>query len=219
MGDAHTVFLIDDDPVVLASLSVLLQTMGLETRSYLTAEDFLGGRHEDASGCVVTDLKLTGISGLQLQEHLKKVGSFLPVIVVSGRADVEIAVKVMEQGAITLIEKPYDHNEMIRAVTRALARNTELHRQADFVADVRARRSSLTEDEEQVLAMIIKGRPNKAVASDLDISMRTVDRRRRAVFEKMQVRTAPELARLLTLVEQIENSPDSLFGTPESAGF
>ncbi|MDA0589494.1 MAG: response regulator [Planctomycetota bacterium] len=183
----------------------------------MTAEDFLDGAHEGARGCVVTDLKLPGISGLQLQEHLNKVGGFLPVIFVSGRADVGTAVKVMEQGAITLIEKPDDHNEMIRAVMRALDMSTELQRQAEFVADVRARRSSLTDDEEQVLVMIIDGRPNKSVASDLGISMRTVDRRRRTVFEKMQVPTAPELARLLTLVEQIEKSTDSTFDTPASS--
>lgn len=213
MGDTHTVFLIDDDQVVLTSLSALLQTAGLLTRQFLSAEDFLQGHHEFAHGCVVTDLKLSGMSGLQLQEHLTRVGSFLPVVVVSGRADVSIAVKVMEQGAVTLIEKPYDHNEMIQAVTRALETNLELHRQAEFVADVRTRLASLTDDEQQVREMIIEGRPNKSVASDLGISMRTVDRRRRAVFEKMQVRTAPELARLLTLVEQVEGAPGSLFNT------
>lgn len=127
--------------------------------------------------------------------------------------------KVMEQGAITLPEKPYDHNKMIRAVTRALEMSSELHRNANFVADVRARRPSLTDDEEQVLAMIIDGRSNKSMASDLEISMRTVDRRHRAVFEKMQVRSSPELSGLLTLAEQIEKSPNSLFDTLSSAGF
>jgi FixJ family two-component response regulator len=217
MSNTRTVFLIDDDEAVLESLSALLKTTEIESQTYLSAEDFLEDLQEDARGCVVTDLRLTGMSGLQLQEHLKEVGSFLPIIVVSGRADVGIAVKVMEQGAVTLFEKPYDHTEMIHAVTRALERNAELHRQAEFVADVRARLMSLTDDEEQVLEMIIDGRPNKAVATDLDISMRTVDRRRRTVFEKMQVRTPTELARLLTLVEQIEGSPNSIFDKLNSA--
>jgi len=106
---------------------------------------------------------------------------------------------------------------MIRAVTKALEQNTERHRQADFVADVRARLASLTEDEQQVLEMIVDGHPNKAVATDLDISMRTVDRRRRVVFEKMQVQTPPELARLLTLVEQFEGASSSIFETHGSA--
>jgi len=99
MGDDHTVFLIDDDQAVLASLSTLLQTAGLRTQVYATAEEFIHDHPENARGCVVTDLKLTGMSGLQLQMHLKEVGSFLPVVVVTGRADVSIAVKVMEQGA------------------------------------------------------------------------------------------------------------------------
>ena len=203
-----TVFLIDDDQAVLTSLSALLSSAGLLTQSFLTAEDFLNHLSDDSRGCVVTDLKLTGMSGLRLQEKLLQMRSHLPVIVVTGRADVELAVKVMEYGAVTLIQKPYDHNELIQAVRKALEQNAHRHTQAEFIADVRNRLDSLTDDEQQVLQMVVDGRPNKAIATTLNISMRTVDRRRSSVFEKMNVQTAPELARLLTLIEQAERASE-----------
>ncbi|MBC8290059.1 MAG: response regulator transcription factor [Planctomycetes bacterium] len=203
-----TVFLIDDDQAVLKSLSVLLNSAGLATKSFLSAEDFLEDLSDGARGCVVTDLKLTGMSGLHLQEQLIRMRSPLPVIVVTGRADVGLAVKVMEYGAVTLIQKPYDHQELIDAVRKALEQNAHRHTQAEFISDVRNRLNSLTDDEQQVLQMVIDGKPNKAIATTLSISMRTVDRRRSSVFEKMDVQTAPELARLLTLIEQAPEQVD-----------
>lgn len=203
-----TVFLIDDDQAVLTSLSALLSSAGLLTQSFLSAEEFLKHLPDEPRGCVVTDLKLTGMSGLHLQEQLLQMRSHLPVIVVTGRADVGLAVKVMEYGAVTLIQKPYDHNELIQAVKKALERNAHRHTQSEFIEDVQKRLSSLTDDEQQVLQMVVDGRPNKAIATTLNISMRTVDRRRSSVFEKMNVQTAPELARLLTLIEQAERGTE-----------
>lgn len=190
------------------SLSRLLESAGFRTQSYRTAEEFLDQLTDNAAGCVVTDLKLTGMSGLQLQKSLNRIRCQLPVIIVTGCADVSLAVQVMEHGAMTLIQKPYDHKQLIDAIKRALASNARIRRQAGFIAEVRQRLSSLTEKEQQVLQMVIDGKPNKAIATSLNISMRTVDRRRNAVFEKMHVQTAPELARILAIVEQAGQAAD-----------
>jgi len=160
------VFLIDDDRPDLISLCASLSSAGFLTQSFLSAEEFLDHLPDDARGCVVTDLKLTGMSGLHLQEQLLQMRSHLPVIVLTGRADVALAVKVMEYGAVTLIQKPYDHNELIHAVKKALEQNAHRHTQAEFIADVQERFNSLTEDEQQVLRMVVDGRPKQVHCDD-----------------------------------------------------
>ena len=152
-------------------------------------------------GCVITDLKMSGMSGLDLQRKLVASHSLLPLIVVSGNANIPTTVELMENGAVTLLQKPYDAGELLSAVQRGLAQFVENRNRAVELNSIQKRLDSLSPPEMSVLELMVAGRPNKVISTELEISMRTVDRRRSIVLEKMQVDSAPELARLLTLAE------------------
>lgn len=195
------VYLIDDDESVLNSQRELLTAAGISVQPFRSAESFLAELNSQSAGCVVTDLKLSGMSGLDLQRRLIAIDSPLPLIVVSGHANVSTTVELMENGAITLLQKPYDANQLLGAVQRGLDQFVESRKIAQEINSIQRRLNSLTDAEMSVLELMIAGRPNKVISTELEISMRTVDRRRSIVLEKMQVDSAPELARLVTLVE------------------
>ena len=195
------VYLIDDDESVLNSQRELLTAAGISVQPFRSAESFLAELNSQSAGCVVTDLKLSGMSGLDLQRRLIAINSPLPLIVVSGHANISTTVELMENGAITLLQKPYDANQLLGAVQRGLDQFVESRKIAQKINSIQRRLNSLTDAEMSVLELMIAGRPNKVISTELEISMRTVDRRRSIVLEKMQVDSAPELARLVTLVE------------------
>jgi len=197
MIDSYTIYVVDDDEAVLLSVQAMLNQHGYSCRCYLTAEEFLRDAPRDQPGCVITDLQMPEISGVELQKQLLADESPLSVVVVTGVADVPTTVALMERGAVTLLEKPYNHDDLVHAVERGLevSRLRWLEKQnRQTVVD---RLATLSEDERRVMECMLTGQPNKAVAHRLELSMRTVDRRRQAVLEKMAVRTAPELALLL----------------------
>ena len=195
------VYLVDDDESVLHSQLELLTAAGISVESFSSAEAFLKSLTTRSAGCVVTDLKMSGMSGLELQRKLIAINSPLPLIVVSGHANVPKTVELMENGAITLLQKPYDAHEFLDAVQRGLDQFVENRQRSTELNSIRERMASLSEGEMSVLRLMIAGRPNKVISTELEISMRTVDRRRSIVLEKMQVDSAPELARLVTLIE------------------
>jgi FixJ family two-component response regulator len=197
MIDSYTIYVVDDDEAVLLSVQAMLKQHGYSCRSYLTAAEFLRDAPRDQPGCVITDLQMPEITGVELQQRLVADQSPLAVVVVTGVADVPTTVALMERGAVTLLEKPYNHDDLVHAVERGLqlSRTRWLERQSrQSVVD---RLATLSDDERRVMECMLTGQPNKAVAHRLELSMRTVDRRRQAVLEKMGVRTAPELALLL----------------------
>jgi len=196
-----TVYLIDDDEAVLNSQLELLTAAGISVQSYRSAESFLSALKPESAGCVITDLKMSGMSGLELQRKLVASNSPLPLIVVSGHASVPTTVELMENGAITLLQKPYDAHEFLDAVQRGLDLFVENRVRRAELNSIYRRLDSLSKAEMNVLELMIAGRPNKVISTELEISMRTVDRRRSIVLEKMRVDSAPELARLVTLVE------------------
>lgn len=201
LTDGLVVYLIDDDEAVLSSQVELLSATGLDVEPYPSAEAFLSVLTPLSAGCVVTDLQLGGMSGLELQRRLAASNSPLPIIVVSGQADVTSAVEFMENGAVTLLQKPYAAHHLLHAVHKALDRFLSHYDRYETVRSIQARQNSLTNGEMSVLKLMIEGCPNKIISVELAISMRTVDRRRSLVLEKMQVGSAPELARLVTLLE------------------
>lgn len=206
--DQRFVCLIDDEAPVAAVAAKLLEAHGLKVRSYTTAEQFLAEFDDQLVNCVVTDLRMPGIDGIELQRQLLSRGSIVPLIVLTGHADVRTAVRVMEDGALTLIEKPYNPSEFVQAVERAIqhgeARRDEL--EANRVAY--ARYQTLCPDEQHILDLMVAGLPNKAIAMKLDISMRTVDRRRRNVLNKMGVDSVSELATMVARISS-EDRPRS----------
>jgi two-component system response regulator FixJ len=192
----EAVHVIDDDEAVRRSLALLLYSAGYTVETYPSAESFLGAVPQTMSGCIVVDVRMPGMDGLQLQEHLTAQGVLLPVVVVTGHADIALAVRAMKAGARDFIEKPYANSRMIEAVTAALASGRLDLNRARRASDARARVSRLSSREQAVLHELVQGRPNKLVAHALNISPRTVEIHRANMMEKLGVRSLSEAVRI-----------------------
>lgn len=192
----HIVHIIDDDPVVCHSIRLLLETEGLETRTYITALDFLAAVGPDDCGCVVTDVRLPGMSGVELLTHLAARRLNLPVIVITGQADVALAVRAMKQGAVDFMEKPFRDSTLIASVRKALQRKFISPEQGAAAQEFRARMATLTSRERDVLDGLINGKSNKSIAQELGISFRTVEIYRANLMKKTQAGSLPELVRM-----------------------
>ncbi len=201
MSENAQIYAIDDDEAVLKSLEFFFRQRGIPLKSFPSAASFMAEVPLSSPGCVVLDLQMPDINGLEFQRQLTVARSPLSIVVVTGIADVQTAVRVMEQGAVTLLEKPYDHEELLSAVQLGLeaSRKRMLKRQDEEL--IRDRIRLLSEEERQVLTCMLAGDPNKQIASALHLSMRTVDRRRQAVLDKMGARTVPELALMIGSVD------------------
>ena len=197
MVSAGNLFVVDDDKSVLESVKAVLNTFGYEPLCFLSGDQFLSEATLDSSGCVITDLQMPGIDGVRLQQHLNEIQSPLSVIVLSGTADVPTVVNVMRKGAFTLLEKPHSSKELIASVQSALDASNQYFQKQLLIKRVKGLLATLTDEERTVLKQMLAGMPNKNMATVMDIGMRTVDRRRQAVFTKMEVSTIAELATLL----------------------
>lgn len=193
--------MIDDDQPVLDSLVELVSAAGFHAQPYSSAEDFLDNFNALTPGCIVTDLRLAGMSGQDLQRRLMDVDCPLPLIVVTGHATVPVAVQIMEHGAVTLLQKPYKPSELLAAIQRALVRPPTVRPSDAQLAELRQRLTTLSHEESQVMRLLLEGRTNKVIAATLELSMRTVDRRRRSVLDKVGVESVPELARLVGILQ------------------
>jgi two-component system response regulator FixJ len=196
--DAVTIFVVDDDPAARKSLCALVRSRGLTCEQFESAEEFLQACAVDTPGAVITDLRMDGMSGLDLQQTLAERGSLLSVIVVSGHADVPVTVKLMENGAVTLLQKPYEESALLQAIDRALQENAKSRDMAERKRTIGDRLKLLSTDEERILGLIIDGQTNKAISRETGISLRTVDRRRQRVFQKLQVGSVVELSQLVS---------------------
>lgn len=200
MSTETLVHIVDDDPAVRQSLAFLLASEGLPIKVYESADILLGAIAGGFGGCIVTDVRMPGTSGVDLLRRLKARGIDVPVIVMTGHADVALAVEAMKQGAVDFVEKPFDDDYFVGAVRAALAHGAERARAGQLAADVRARLATLSKREEQVLQRLIEGKPNKIVAHELKLSPRTVEIYRARVMTKMQAGSLPELVRMVLTV-------------------
>jgi len=200
MTDAEQIHVVDDDEAVLLSVKAILSQHGYRVHCFSSAEEFLAAMPADAPGCVITDVQMPGMDGVELQQRLKTPRSLFSLVVVTGVADVPLAVTMMERGAVTLLEKPYDHIDLLDAVAKGLSASRKRSELVHNEVTVRERLATLTGEEKRVMECMLADKPNKAIAHSLDLSMRTVDRRRRAVLEKMKVKSIPELALLMGTV-------------------
>jgi two-component system response regulator FixJ len=198
---AQRVFAIDDDPLVLNLMRLALEGDGHRVDCFATGEEFLRQRPDDAVGCVIIDLHLPGVSGVEIQQRLREADSDWAVIVVSGGANVATAVQVMQNGAVTLLEKPYTLDVLRAAVQHGLARSQEAVFRRTTRNSLRARLGSLTADERQVLDAMVAGISNKVIAQNLVLGMRTVERHRSSVLRKMEVGSVAELASLMSSLD------------------
>lgn len=189
--------LVDDDEAIRDALAWLLQSRQIPCRSYLSAEDFLAAGPEGLSGCVVLDIRMTGMSGLELFETLQERGVTLPTIFLTGHGDVPMAVAALKKGAYDFFEKPFNDNELANRVLEALDHDARQRSAQASAQTIATRLDTLTSRERQVMELILVGKFNKVIADELKISMRTVEVHRARLLEKMGVKTAVELAQLL----------------------
>jgi FixJ family two-component response regulator len=196
------VFIIDDDAAVRASIADLVQSEGLESETFETPQEFL--RHAPAEGpsCIVLDLRLPGMDGLAVQRALAEAGITTPIIFLTGFADVRTTVKAMKSGAMEFLTKPFDEQELLDAIYRALERDQVTRDQQRVLSTLQDRYARLTPRERQVMALVVSGRLNKQIAADLGTSEITVKIHRRRVMRKMQ---ADSLAELVTLAARVES--------------
>lgn len=196
MSSNAVVHLIDDDEDVRRALAFLLGTTGLAVRVYESASAFLDHAGTSLTGCVVTDVRMPGIDGLELLRRLNASGVTLPVVIMTGHADVPLAVEAMKLGAVDFIEKPFPDDILLGAIEVALARSGKAGRDSAETEQVRSRLQSLTPRETEVLKGLLTGHPNKTIAYDLGLSPRTVEVHRANVMTKMGASSLPDLVRM-----------------------
>ncbi|HEX9752498.1 MAG TPA: response regulator FixJ [Methyloceanibacter sp.] len=197
MPDNRIVHIVDDDEAVRQSLAFLLSSTGLAVRVYDSATSFLAGLASVKGGCLITDMRMPDMTGLELLHQLRAKACGLPAIVITGHGDVALAVEAMKAGAVDFIEKPFDQEAILTAVKAALERGGE----GGDTAAIVARLASLSERERQVLEGLIAGHPNKTIAYDLGISPRTVEVYRANLMAKMEARSLSELIRMAILAK------------------
>ncbi len=194
------VYIVDDDPAARASVAALAESRGMRTMEFASAESFLEVACEDLLGCVVVDVRMKGMSGLELQDTLARRSISLPVIVITGYADVPMAVRAMQAGAISFLTKPCKPEQLWDTIAEALQRSHKDRQTRDQRCAIQRRVESLTEDERAVLHRVVDGFPNKRIARDLDIGLRTVELRRSSVMKKMQAESLAELVQMVITI-------------------
>jgi len=193
----HSVFIVDDDPAMRDALVLMLRGAGYRARSFVSADDFLDNLPEDRSACVITDVRMPGLQGSELVGRLKSLrGETWPVIVITGHGEVTLAVQLMKAGVVDFVEKPFDPQRMLDAVSSCLASLTSLEAERIAREDAKARLDTLTPRERQVFDALIDGCSNKEIAQRLEISPRTVEIFRAKVMTKMQAANLSTLVRI-----------------------
>ena len=192
----ETVFVVDDDPAILKSVSRLLRSAHLNARTFTSPAEFLDGFDASSSGCLVLDLSMPGLDGLELQQALTARGNQLPVLFVTGRGDIGKSVRAMKHGAEDFLTKPVDEADLLRAVRQALARNRSERNERAELDELRRRLASLTPREREVLEGVVAGQLNKQVAGSLGAALKTIKVHRGRMMEKMGAKSLAELVRM-----------------------
>jgi len=195
-----TTHIVDDDPAVRDALQWLLKSRGVQSQTWDSAEDFLSFASRELYGCLLLDVRMPGMSGIELFDRLRALNCRLPVIFLTGHGDVPMAVQALKDGAFDFIEKPYDDNALVDKVLAAFEHDVKRCAREGSILHVQQRLGQLTQREQEVMHRILAGKLNKVIADELGIAMRTVEVHRSHIFEKMQVRSAVELSQVLGLL-------------------
>jgi len=193
----QTVFVVDDDEAMRSSLAWLIESMGLAVRTFADADAFLSGYDPEVPGCLVLDVRMPGISGLELQEQLGAKGVRIPIIFISAHGDVAMAMRAVKNGALDFLEKPCDHDEMARAIHDALRRDREQRAASVKAGEARSRLTSLTPREQEILKLVVEGHSSRAIGDQLGISGRTVEVHRARLMDKTGAESVPDLVRMV----------------------
>ncbi len=191
-----TVFIVDDDPAIRFAMQALMDSVDVPHEIYGSGDEFLEKVEEHRPGCLVLDIRMPGLGGLELQEELISRGSTLPIIFITGHGDVPMAVEAMQKGAVDFIQKPFRDQDLLDRVREALLTDKERRKEQEKHAEVEKRLARLTNREREVFDLVVTGKPNKVIAYELGVSQRTVEIHRARVMEKMQAKSLADLVKM-----------------------
>lgn len=194
--ESPTVFIVDDDPAIRFAMQALMDSINLKHEIFASGDEFLEKVSEQRPGCLVLDIRMPGLGGLELQEELLRRDCALPIIFITGHGDVPMAVDAMQKGAVDFIQKPFRDQDLLNRVREALMADEERREQQQKNAVVAGRLSRLTNREREVFDLVVTGRPNKVIAYELGVSQRTVEIHRARVMEKMRAKSLADLVKM-----------------------
>lgn len=191
-----TVFIVDDDAAIRHAMKTLLDSVNLPSEIFASADDFLDKVSDRRAGCLVLDIRMPGLSGLELQQELNRRGNRIPIIFITGHGDIPMAVEAMQNGALDFIQKPFRDQDLLDRVSDALKTDRKRRGKERQQKDIAERIETLTNREHEVFDLVVTGKPNKVIAYELGVSQRTVEIHRSRVMEKMQARSLADLVRM-----------------------
>ena len=198
-----TIFVVDDDDAVRTSLRLLLKSVGLPVETFGAAQEFLDAFDADRAGCLVLDIRMPGMSGLELQQRLNEMHAITPIVFITGHGDVPMAVEAMQHGAVDFIQKPFRDQDLIDRINQALEKDRDNRAGLKERDAIRHRMQQLTPREREVLELVTQGKANKVIAGDLNVSQRTVEIHRARVMEKMGASSLAHLVRMVIEADRV----------------
>ncbi len=199
--DNSKVYIIDDAEEVREALALLMESVGIEVELYASAEEFLEGDHQKREGCILLDVRMPGMSGMELQKKLNEYPCSPPVIIISGHGDIPMAVRAVQAGAVNFVEKPFNEQELLDSVHRAFKLDAERRGKSMEIESIKKKLATLTPREQEVLKAVTEGKRNKTIAIELNISQSTVEAHRAKVMKKMGAKSLSQLMRMVICVE------------------
>ena len=199
-----TVFIVDDEPDVRAALRLLIKSVGYTVECFESADQFFQQFKPDRKGCLILDVRMPGMSGIDLQEKLAGMETLLPIIMISGHGEIPMAVKAVQNGAIDFLQKPFSDQQLLDRISQAMEINNKRHTTHDIRQDAQDKYDSLTPRESEIFAEVVAGKLNKIIAYELNISTRTVEIHRAKAMEKMEAKNLSELINMANLIKPSE---------------
>lgn len=204
-----TIHVVDDDQAVRESIEWLIGSVGLDIQTYGSANEFLDNYTEDSLGCLILDVRMPGLSGLDLQHILSDRGIDLPIIFVTGHGDVPMAVRALKNGAVDFIEKPFNDQVLLDTIHSAVQKHRDRLKKRAQLENLKSRYDNLTSREQEVMDRVVTGKPNRDIGEELGISVKTVEVHRAKVMDKMQARTIADLVKMAMMIHETNHSTDS----------